>query len=215
MHLWQKPVLPATIHIIIKFLAETYYGHVIAVLILQVSCPSDKKLPSLVKKWAGIRKKGLYGGLWFFECVYHAQSPIWARHAFFARSFLKVSPTHLRTAKALVRLRLWAGSLEPLLVSYVISTLFSCAGSNPLMLCMLGKKFSKWQTDNLSYFFQENRVWHFMQIVSIRALEILKSESVHLMKMTSSMSPFPKKKICVYHLSRKLMTIGSPITPFK
>ena len=24
-----------------------------------------------------------------------------------------------------------------------------------------------------------------------------------------------KKKICVYHLSQKLMTIGSPITPFK
>ena len=24
-----------------------------------------------------------------------------------------------------------------------------------------------------------------------------------------------KKKICIYHLSRKLMTIGSPITPFK
>ena len=27
--------------------------------------------------------------------------------------------------------------------------------------------------------------------------------------------PISKKKICVYHLSRKLMTIGSPITPFK
>ena len=24
-----------------------------------------------------------------------------------------------------------------------------------------------------------------------------------------------KKKICIYHISRKLMTIGSPITPFK
>ena len=24
-----------------------------------------------------------------------------------------------------------------------------------------------------------------------------------------------KKKKCIYHLSRKLMTIGSPITPFK
>ena len=48
-----------------------------------------------------------------------------------------------------------------------------------------------------------------------RALEILKSESVQPMTMTSSMSPFPKKKICVYHLSRKLMTIGSPITHFK
>ena len=46
-----------------------------------------------------------------------------------------------------------------------------------------------------------------------RALEILKSKSVQSMTMTSSMSPFPKKNI--YHLSRKLMTIGSPIPPFK
>ena len=51
--------------------------------------------------------------------------------------------------------------------------------------------------------------------VCARALEILKSESVQPMTMTSSMSPFPKKKLCIYHLSRKLMTIGSPITPFK
>ena len=52
--------------------------------------------------------------------------------------------------------------------------------------------------------------------VTIRALEILKSESVQPMTMTSSMNPFPKKKkICIYHLSRKLMTIGSPITLFK
>ena len=27
--------------------------------------------------------------------------------------------------------------------------------------------------------------------------------------------PISPKKICIYHLSRKLMTIGSPITPFK
>ena len=53
-----------------------------------------------------------------------------------------------------------------------------------------------------------------MHVLS-RALEIFKSESVQPMTMTSSMSPFPKKKICIYHLSRKLMTIGSPITPFK
>ena len=42
-----------------------------------------------------------------------------------------------------------------------------------------------------------------------RALEILKSESVQPMTLTSAMSPK-----CIYHLSRKLMTIGSPITPF-
>ena len=39
------------------------------------------------------------------------------------------SITCLRTANALARLRLCAGSPEPLLVAYVISILFSCAGS--------------------------------------------------------------------------------------
>ena len=54
------------------------------------------------------------------------------------------------------------------------------------------------------------------QNIIIRALEISKSESVQPMTMTSSMSPFPKKKnMYIYHLSRKLMTISSPITPFK
>ena len=52
-------------------------------------------------------------------------------------------------------------------------------------------------------------------LLDSRAQEILKSESVQPMTMTSSMSPFPKKKKKKYHLSRKLMTIGSPITPFK
>ena len=40
----------------------------------------------------------------------------------------KVSITCLRATKALARLRLCAGSPEPLLVAYVISTFFSCAG---------------------------------------------------------------------------------------
>ena len=48
----------------------------------------------------------------------------------FALSFLKVSSTYLRTAKALARLCLCAVSPEPLLVAYVISILFSCAGPN-------------------------------------------------------------------------------------
>ena len=47
----------------------------------------------------------------------------------FAGSFLKISTSLLRTAKALARLRLCAGSPEPLLVAFVISTLFSCGGS--------------------------------------------------------------------------------------
>ena len=43
----------------------------------------------------------------------------------FSCSFLKVPTTFLRTAKALARLRLCAGSPEPLLVAYVISTFVS------------------------------------------------------------------------------------------
>ena len=47
----------------------------------------------------------------------------------FAWSFLKVLITCLRTAKALARLRLCAVSPEPLLVAFVMSTLFSYACS--------------------------------------------------------------------------------------
>ena len=43
---------------------------------------------------------------------------------------LKLPTSCLRTAKALARLRLCAGSPEPLLVAYVINTLFPCADSN-------------------------------------------------------------------------------------
>ena len=42
---------------------------------------------------------------------------------FFVLGFLKDSTTEMRTAKALARLRLCAGSPEPLLVAFVISTL--------------------------------------------------------------------------------------------
>ena len=52
----------------------------------------------------------------------------------FAWNFLEVSLTCLRTVKSLARLCLCAGSLEPLLVAYVISTLFSRAGSNGFFL---------------------------------------------------------------------------------
>ena len=47
----------------------------------------------------------------------------------FAWLFFKVYTTCLPTAKALARLRLCAGSAEPLLVAHVMSTIFSCAGS--------------------------------------------------------------------------------------
>ena len=52
----------------------------------------------------------------------------------FAWSFLKVSTTCLRTAKTLVRLRFCAGSHEPPLVVYVMSTRFSRAGSFTLSI---------------------------------------------------------------------------------
>ena len=72
----------------------------------------------------------------FFFCFFffldsnaHAQSPIGATDVqFFALSFLKDPTTRLRTAKALARLRLCAVSPEPLLIAYMINTLFSCAG---------------------------------------------------------------------------------------
>ena len=51
----------------------------------------------------------------------------WLLTCVFALSFLKAPATCLRTAKALARLRLCAVSPDPLLVAYVISTIFSCA----------------------------------------------------------------------------------------
>ena len=36
-----------------------------------------------------------------------------------------------------------------------------------LTLCMLGKKFSRWHFEIFFYCFLENRIWHFMQIVSL------------------------------------------------
>ena len=73
-------------------------------------------------------KKGTLwcSGLWFFKCA-RVVLYLGNRHARFAQNFLKVSTTRLRIGKALVRLRLCAGSPDPLLVGYVISTRFSCA----------------------------------------------------------------------------------------
>ena len=69
-----------------------------------------------------------YASLWFFR--YACAIPCFGyRHAVFACSFLKISTTYLHTTKALARLCLCAGSSEPLLMAYVISTLFSCADS--------------------------------------------------------------------------------------
>ena len=63
---------------------------------------------------------------WFFNYAFVVPY-LGNKHAFFAWSFLNVSTTCQRTAKALARLRLCAGSPEPLLVASVISILFSCS----------------------------------------------------------------------------------------
>ena len=95
-------------------------------------------------------KKGPYGFpfLWFFNCacaVLYLSYITRYRHTFFAWSF-KASTTRLRTAKALSRLRLCAGSLESLLIAFLMSTLFSCADPNgasqECRFCMLVNPFS-------------------------------------------------------------------------
>ena len=57
--------------------------------------------------------------------------------AFFPLSFLMVYAARLRTAKALARLRLCAGSPEPLLVANVISIIFSYDGSYVALQCVI------------------------------------------------------------------------------
>ena len=69
-----------------------------------------------------------FSGLLLFTCAC-ADPYLGYRHALFAWSCLRVSTTCLHTAKALARLRYCAGLPEPLLVAYVTSVLFSCAGS--------------------------------------------------------------------------------------
>ena len=76
----------------------------------------------LEKSWAGTRKKEPFDFPVYVSSNAHAQSPIWATDSFFAWSFLKVSTISLRTAKALARLRLRAGSPEPLMVAYVVNS---------------------------------------------------------------------------------------------
>ena len=67
--------------------------------------------------------------LWFPDCFSsnaHAQYPI---RPVFLPEASSISLLRLRTAKALARLGLCGGLLEPLLIAYMINTLFSCAGS--------------------------------------------------------------------------------------
>ena len=74
-------------------------------------------------------KKGPYGFPICGSPNVHAQSPFWATDMCILSEASSVSTTCLQTAKVLVKLPLCVGLSEPLLVTYVISTLFSCAGS--------------------------------------------------------------------------------------
>ena len=81
-------------------------------------------------EWADKKKQKQKTTLWF-SCLWLFK---WAWKVpnlgyNFAWNFLKVFTTCLRTAKALAGLCLCAGLPESLLVTYLISTLFSCAGS--------------------------------------------------------------------------------------
>ena len=59
----------------------------------------------------------------------HMRSPLFGLEtSFFAGSFFKMSAKCLQIVKALARLCLYTGLPEPLLVAYMISTLFLCAG---------------------------------------------------------------------------------------
>ena len=83
------------------------------------------------------KKKVPYG---FPICVLQMHMPRFLSESF-AWSCLKVSTTCVQSAKALVRLRLCAGSPEPLVVAYAISILFSCAD-----IYVLTCSFSKFST---------------------------------------------------------------------
>ena len=82
-------------------------------------------------------KKGPYGVPVCGCSNAHAQSSIWAT---FLPEASSRSLLCRRTAKTLARLRLCTVSPEPLLVAYVISNLFSCAGSIVVLLQKKKKK---------------------------------------------------------------------------
>ena len=118
---------------------------------------------SLYTKWIKFEPVHEKGTLWFsgvffvcfsffffffFKCVY-AVLHLGYRHAFSALNCLKVSTTCLRTAKALVRLRLCAGYPELFPVAYPISTLFPVRWliCDFLLAFMHPKHFYFWKVD--------------------------------------------------------------------
>ena len=68
---------------------------------------------------------------WFVLQMRMRSPYLYYRHAFSPWNVRKGSSTCLRTAKAQAKLRLCACSPEPLLVSYVISTIFSRLAPRP------------------------------------------------------------------------------------
>ena len=92
--------------------------------------------------------------LWYFsssETPYstHMRShPVGLDVWFLVRSFVYCHTSCMRTAKALARLRGCAGSPEPSLVAYVISTVISIAGSiffdTPNIFCNHPKIWTVW-----------------------------------------------------------------------
>ena len=88
--------------------------------------------------------------LWYFSSSVthssnaHSQPSSGARCLIFRRLFVYFHHWSVRTAKALARMRECADSPEPSLVTYVISTIISWAGSNIVVLARAFEKlFSK------------------------------------------------------------------------
>ena len=103
-----------------NYIAEQYIQH--RPLSIQISLPYH----GLAQKKGALQ----FSGLWFFKCTC-AVPYLDYRHANFARNFHNIPNKCLRTAKALARLCLCAGSL---LVT-CDSILFSCAGANGSTSC--------------------------------------------------------------------------------
>ena len=82
------------------------------------------------QNWASSWDYGTFRYHWTHSLNAHAQPSGWARCLIFVGPFVYFHTSCVRTAKALARLRGCAGSPEPSLVAYVISTIISWAASN-------------------------------------------------------------------------------------
>ena len=88
------------------------------------------------------------------------------------RPFVYFHTSHVRTAKALARLRGCPGSPEPWLVAYVISTIISCAGSYNLSVYIekyFLTRLGIFYTSNLTHL-KVNGSWAFVNEFTITSL---------------------------------------------